>query len=270
MRSLKLLVGVAALTCFAAGPALAQRGNSGNHGPSAKGPSTHGPSTHGPSTHGPSTHAGGPTSGPSTKSTGPGSHGPSSTGSTAKNNTGSSKHGATTSTSTTTTTQTVTAAPTTVNFTSTSVGQKLTKNTALQSKLATKLTTLGYTGTVFEAAYGFKNLGQFVAATNVSQNLQIPFELLKLQMTGLSVDAQGHVLQANLGTDGKISLVDPAAATSPAPTKSLGQSIQTLKSSVDATTVANTATVEAENEIEKTTTTSTTTTQVAKSSKKKS
>jgi hypothetical protein len=269
MRSLRLSVGVAALTCFAAMPVSAgQRGNSGNHGPSTHGPSTHGPSTHGPSTHGPSTHGpsthGPGSSGPSTKSTGPGSHGPSNAGSSGKDTGGgTSKH------TTTTTTTTVTTGGT-IDFASTSVGQKLTRNTALQSKLATKLTALGYTGTVFEAAYGFKNLGQFVAATNVSQNLGIPFEQLKLQMTGLTVDAQGNVLKANLAPNGTITLVDPALATSPAPTKSLGQSIQTLKPTADGSTLANTATVEAETEIEHSTTTTTTSTAVSKNGKKKS
>jgi hypothetical protein len=144
------------------------------------------------------------------------------------------------------------------------VGAKLTKNVALQSKLATRLTALGYGGNVFEAAYGFKNLGQFVAATNVSQNLGIPFEQLKLQMTGLTVDATGKVLQANLNPDGSVTLVDPANVTHAAPTKSLGQSIQTLKPTANATTTASTASAEAEHEIEQTTTTT------SKTGKKKS
>ena len=103
-----------------------------------------------------------------------------------------------------TTTTTSATGPTAINFNTTPVGSKLTKNVALQSKLATRLTALGYGGTVFEAAYGFKNLGQFVAATNVSRNLGIPFEQLKLQMTGLKVDATGKVLQANVNPDGSI------------------------------------------------------------------
>ena len=119
----------------------------------------------------------------------------------------------------------------------------------MSSKLETRLQALGYSGSVYQAGYGFKNLGQFVAATNVSQNLGIPFEQLKLQMTGVSVSADGTVLQANKASDGTIVLVDPADATSPASTKSLGQSIQTLKSGVDATASAQTATTQAEAEI---------------------
>jgi hypothetical protein len=122
------------------------------------------------------------------------------------------------------------------------VGQKLSTNTALRSKLETRLQALGYDGTAYQAAYGFKNLGQFVAATNVSRNLGIPFEQLKLQMTGLSVNADGTVLRANLAPGGTMTMVDPALATSPAPTKSLGQSIQTVKSSTGSTTTTTAST----------------------------
>jgi hypothetical protein len=210
MRSLRLWIGVTALVSVMITPAIAgQHGNSGNHGPS-----THTPSTqpHTPDNAGP--NKGGPTH-----------------------------------TSTSTTTPSSTTTPTTVNFATAPLGLKLTKNTALQSKLTTRLTGLGYKGTVFEAAYGFKNLGQFVAATNVSRNLGIPFNQLKLQMTGLSVDANGNVMKANLNPDGTITLVDPAKVTNAAPTRSLGQSIQTLKPHANGTSAANTANEEAETEI---------------------
>ncbi len=227
MRSLMLSIGVAALVSVMVTPGIAgQRGNSGNHGPTTHTPPTH-PNT--PANAGPKTTG-------STKGNG---NGPRTDG-------GPSRNTASTSSSQTTT------SPTTINFATTPLGQKLTKNTALQSKLMTKLTTLGYAGTVFEAAYGFKNLGQFVAATNVSQNLGIPFNQLKLQMTGLSVDANGNVMKANLNPDGTISLVDPANVTNAASTKSLGQSIQTLKPSANGTAAADTATEEAESEIEHT------------------
>jgi hypothetical protein len=245
MQSLRRPVAVATLMGVLAVPAFAgQRGNSGNHGPSTHPTPTH---QNGPANAGPKT----------TKGSGP--HGPASSG-TSEKHTGTGnphKPGTTTTTSAATT-------PTTINFNTTPVGSKLTKNVALQSKLATRLTALGYGGNVFEAAYGFKNLGQFVAATNVSQNLGIPFEQLKLQMTGLTVDATGKVLQRNLNPDGSITLVDPANVTHAAPTKSLGQSIQTLKPAANATTAATTATTEAETEIEHTTTTT------SKGGKKKS
>jgi hypothetical protein len=136
-----------------------------------------------------------------------------------------------------------------IDFTTTPVGQRLSKNSALRSKLETRLEALGYSGTVYQAAYGFKNQGQLVAAINVSQNLDVPFEQLKLQMTGYSVSKDGTVLRANLNPDGTISMVDPSLATDPAPTKSLGQSIQTFKTDVDADAAATTATTQANREI---------------------
>jgi hypothetical protein len=109
---------------------------------------------------------------------------------------------------------------------------------------------------VYQAAYGFKNLGQFVAATNVAQNLGLSFEQLKIHMTGLSVAPDGTVLRANIGPGGTVTMVDPTKASSPAPTKSLGQSIQTLKATVNGTAVAQTATTAANQEIKSTSTTS--------------
>lgn len=59
------------------------------------------------------------------------------------------------------------------------VQQKLAKNTSLQNKLLSRLPA----GTnLLEAADGFRNLGQFVAAVNVSKNLDIPFDRLKANM----------------------------------------------------------------------------------------
>jgi hypothetical protein len=114
---------------------------------------------------------------------------------------------------------------------------------------------LGYTGTAYQAAYGFKNLGQFVAATNVSRNLGVSFEQLKVLMTGLSVQPDGTVLRASLGTDGKVTMVDPANVTKAAPTSSLGQAIQTVKSTVDAAAAERTATTQAGVDIQSTSTT---------------
>src|SRR6476661_6551204 len=153
MQSLRRPVAVATLMGVLAVPAFAgRRGNSGSHGPS-----THPTHPNGPANAGPKT------------TNGSGSHGPASSGSSEKHTgTGNPHKSGTTTTATTT--------PTGINFNTTPVGSKLTKNVALQSKLTTRLTALGYGGNVFEAAYGFKNLGQFVAATNVSRNLGIPFE----------------------------------------------------------------------------------------------
>jgi len=46
------------------------------------------------------------------------------------------------------------------------------------------------------AESGFRNQGQFIAALHVSQNLQIPFDLLKAKMTGVSVDANGKTINS--------------------------------------------------------------------------
>jgi hypothetical protein len=134
----------------------------------------------------------------------------------------------TTSTSTPTTTTTGSATSTTIDFTKGAVAERLAKNTNLRTKLESRLLASGYEGTVYEAAYGFRNQGQFIAATNVSQNLGIPFEALKLEMTGVSV-----------GADGAVTTVDT-------PTKSLGEAIKSVRSDVDADAAALTATQQAD------------------------
>jgi predicted S18 family serine protease len=112
----------------------------------------------------------------------------------------------------------------------TKVQEKLQKNTKLAEKLESRLPK----GTdLMEAADGFRNLGQFVAAVNVSNNLGLDFEKLKTAM----ID------------DGK----------------SLGQAIQTVKKDVDSPTlVAQRAETDAQTLIQQTekqpTTTTTTTT----------
>lgn len=66
------------------------------------------------------------------------------------------------------------------------VQQKLERNTNLARKLDGRLPS-GMD--VVDAAAGFRNLGQFVAAVNVSNNLGIPFSQLKSRMVddGLSL-----------------------------------------------------------------------------------
>jgi hypothetical protein len=94
------------------------------------------------------------------------------------------------STSTSTSTKTTTGSTTTTTEL-TPVQQKLQKNTNLAAKVASRLPQ----GTdLMTAAAGFKNLGQFVAAANVSHNLQISFTELKAKMmTGMSL---GQAIQA--------------------------------------------------------------------------
>lgn len=89
----------------------------------------------------------------------------------------------------------------------TTVSDQLGRNT----NLATKLQGILPAGTdVQKASAGFKNLGQFVAAAHVSQNLDIPFDTLKGRM---------------INGDGM----------------SLGQAIQELKPAADAKTEARNA-----------------------------
>ena len=119
-------------------------------------------------------------------------------------------------------------------MTLTRVQERLQKNTKLADRLEGRLPK----GTnLMDAADGFKNLGQFVAAVTVSNNLRLDFEKLKVAM----VD------------DGK----------------SLGQAIQVVKADVEnPTLVAQRAESEAQTLIQQTenttTTTTTTTTQKPK------
>ena len=123
------------------------------------------------------------------------------------------KHARTTSTTTTTTT--------TTGVTLTPVQQKLQRNTALAQKLQSRLPA----GTDMNAAAaGFRNLGQFVAAVNVSKNLGLDFTTLKTAMVadgqslGQAIKAQRQspdaTLQASVAqrdADALIKSTDPAA-----------------------------------------------------------
>lgn len=72
-----------------------------------------------------------------------------------------------------------------------SVSDLLTQNT----KLSAKLQSLLPAGTnLQQAASGFKNLGQFVAAVHVSHNLGISFSALKTEMTGPDHDSLGQAI----------------------------------------------------------------------------
>jgi len=74
-----------------------------------------------------------------------------------------------------------------------SVSDHLEDNT----KLANKLQSLLPPGTnLQQAAQGFKNLGQFVAAVHVSHNLGIPFDQLKAKMIGPPKESLGDAIHA--------------------------------------------------------------------------
>ncbi len=83
--------------------------------------------------------------------------------------------------------------------------QMLQQHPKLESKLASLLPQ----GTnMQQAAAGFKNLGQFVAAVHVSHNLGIPFDQLKSTMLGPPSESLGkaiHTLKpdANAKTEAK-------------------------------------------------------------------
>jgi hypothetical protein len=132
-------------------------------------------------THGPASTAHGPknTSHPAkpakpAKPTSPTTHG------------NSSKGTGTGSTATTTT-----ASPTRTQ-------QLLAQNTKLRDKLLTRLPA----GTnIDDAAAGFRNLGQFVAAVNVSNNLGLSFDDLKARMTGANPVSLGMAIQQVKGLD---------------------------------------------------------------------
>jgi hypothetical protein len=126
-------------------------------------------------------------------------------------------------------TSTTTTSTPTIDFTSTKVGKLLEKNPTLRSKIEAKLQAAGYTGTAFEAGYGFKNVGQLNAATNQVQNQGTSFELLKVLMTGTYVDPVTHnVYRTQKLPDGTVQLVKPELATNTPSTLSLGQAKQSI------------------------------------------
>jgi hypothetical protein len=124
----------------------------------------------------------------------------------AASTTASTKSKSTTTTTTTASTSTTTTSSTGTTVPLTPVQEKLQKNTNLASKLESRLPP---GADLMLAAEGFRNLGQFVAAVNVSNNLNIPF------------------------ADLKMSMVDDGL--------SLGQSIQKLRPTADATREASLA-----------------------------
>ena len=156
------------------GPVYAQHGHASTPTPAAHGQSTtHGSS--GTTTHGQSGSHGGTTQPTSTTT-----HGNSTTHGSGGGNPHSAGGTSTTSTnSSTTTTPTSSTTGSGSTTTLTPVQQKLQKNTNLADKLRTRLPA---NTDLMEAAKGFRNLGQFVAAVNVSNNLGLDFTELKAHM----------------------------------------------------------------------------------------
>ena len=146
----------------------------------------------------PTTHARSPHTGGSTKTTSAGSLKTAKTPKTPKTSS------ATSATSTTKTQKaSKTASPTGTTPTSTTtlspVQQKLQRNTNLATKLQSRLPA----GTnLTTAAAGFRNLGQFVAAVNVSNNLGIPFADLKTRMVDRHMSLGQAIQDARPATSG--------------------------------------------------------------------
>jgi hypothetical protein len=174
-----ILTIAASTALIISGPAYAQRGHGGAK-PTTSPSGSHAPSTtHGNS--GATTHGQSGSHGPTTKPTASGTtHGSASTHASG----GGNKHttsGAATTTAKSTTTPTAPSTTTATGSTTTltPVQQKLQKNTNLADKL---LSRLPENTNLMDAAEGFRNLGQFVAAVNVSNNLGLEFTELKTRM----------------------------------------------------------------------------------------
>jgi hypothetical protein len=122
-----------------------------------------------------------------------------------------------------TVTPTTATAPTTLVTPTTPTTQHV-KNPKLEARLMALLPNLPPGTTIQDVSGGFKNWGQFVAAVHVSNNLGIPFADLKAQMTGMPVPGM---------TPGLIV---------PATPLSLGQAIQSFKTTIPVTTTTTTLT----------------------------
>ncbi len=83
----------------------------------------------------------------------------------------------------------------------TDITSQLDNNTRLAAKIRNNLPS-GVS--ISDAAAGFKNQGQFIAAVNASHNLDIPFDQLKAKMTGeheMSLGAAIHALRPDMPED---------------------------------------------------------------------
>ena len=160
---------------------------------------------------------------------------------------GHEKKSATTVTSSTQATKTnsTTTTTTTTSGTGTAplskVQQKLQRNTNLASKLESRLPA----GTnLKQAADGFKNLGQFVAAVNVSNNHKLEFATLKTDMVdnGMSlgqamqkqrktIDGPVEAARAERDADTLIRITETTSTTSTTTTSNSTTSTTTARSS---------------------------------------
>jgi hypothetical protein len=183
-----MIATVVSVMLFASGPVGAEQGRGAGSGPKPRPvKATGGGGSHvsGPkSSPAPKVHGSGAVKSPKSPSTmagNKGAKGPKATTAKGPKSTAPANAKSKTTTSTTTTTSS-----TGTGVALTPVQEKLQKNTNLASKLESRLPK----GTdLMLASEGFRNLGQFVAAVNVSNNLNIPFAQLKTSMVddGLSL-----------------------------------------------------------------------------------
>jgi hypothetical protein len=79
-----------------------------------------------------------------------------------------------------------------------------TTNVSVQTDAAANIQSNPKGQSVTDAATGFKDQGQFLAALRVSQNTNIPFDQLKAKMTGSSsVSLDAAIKQARQGCSQK-------------------------------------------------------------------
>ena len=98
------------------------------------------------------------------------------------------------------------------------MGLKLQQKNKLRSKIEAKLQAIGYSGTVYEAAYGFKTVEELNEATDLVQNHGYSFDFLKVLKTGKYVDPKTHlVYRAHQAEDGTVKLLGQELATNPVP-----------------------------------------------------
>ncbi len=111
-------------------------------------------------------------------------------------------------------------------------GQTASEILSHNSRLSTKLQSLLPPGTnLQQAASGFKNLGQFVAAVHVSKNLGIAFADLKDKMLGLNADGTTSTTAKPMSLGKAIHDLKPAANAKTESKKANKQAEQDMKES---------------------------------------
>jgi hypothetical protein len=164
----------------------------------AAGPKTQAAKAQAPKSRTPKTHA---PKGQSTSTRTANAHGETTKGKVTQTAAGTTSTSTTSGTGTTGTTTTLTP-----------VQQKLQRNTNLADKVSGRLPA----GTdLMTASEGFRNLGQFVAAVNVSNNLGIPFTDLKTRMVddGMSLGRAIQGLRPTADTTTEVRRAETTANT---------------------------------------------------------